>query len=489
MWRPLRRPRLRSLEVTPRVRAGEWTPSIVRPNPWLGGKRWLHLNQEREIVTWNDPGIDKLWLYHLHYHERPCADTVLDWIEQNPPGVGNGWEPYPLSRRISNWISWRMQEQSLPEDTLRVIEESLASQLEWLSHQVEWHLLANHVLANAKALVMGGLFFSGQAADIWLRKGIEILRRELPEQVLDDGAHFELSPMYHALALEDILDLINLVRAYPQTAATQEESEWRRIAAKMLGWLAQLTHPDGELAYFNDSVRGVAPTLAQLCLYACRLGIRESRIPLSSSGYKRIESGTTVVFYDTGEIGPAYQPGHGHCDLLSLEISHNGRRVIANSGVSTYEPSPQRLSERGTSAHNTLRVDSAEQSEVWSSFRVGRRARVLESKMENQSCASGAHDGYRFLKNKVIHRRQVRVSDGNVTVVDRLQGTGRHTAEIFWHPLPDAPVEIEFQNPLARQEERGWWCAGFNQRIERTAIVGTWRGQLPVELTTHLHFV
>jgi uncharacterized heparinase superfamily protein len=487
MWRPVPWPQLRFAQITPRTRVGEWATPVRRANPWLGGRRWRHLNQEREILTWNDSGIEKLWLYHLHYLERPCAETVECWIKENPPGAGNGWEPYPVSRRISNWVGWLIED-SLSQGLVRHLENSLAFQMEWLSHRMEWHLLGNHILANAKALVMGGAYFSGSSAERWLREGIDTLRRELREQVLADGAHIELSPMYHALVLEDILDLINLAGVYPLTLA-QEEDEWRKIAGRMLGWLTHLTHSDGQLGYFNDSAQGLAPTLKQLHLYAERLEVKEELVPLGPSGYARIESGNTVVLFDAGQIGPDYQPGHGHCDLLSIEVSHKGRQVIANSGVSTYEPGPQRLAERKTAAHNTLRVDNTEQSEVWGSFRVGRRARVLESNTDSQSWASGAHDGYRLLKGNVTHRRRVDVSNGRVKVADRLEGAGYHTAEIFWHPAVGASVEIEFDNHLNRREERGWWCAGFNRRVDRPTIVGVWRGRLPVNLTTHLRFL
>ena len=69
---------------------------------------------------------------------------------------------------------------------------------------------------------MAGAYFDGPAADFWLRRGLFILRRELAEQVLEDGGHFELSPMYHALILEDLLDLVNLSQVYPQRLGAEE---------------------------------------------------------------------------------------------------------------------------------------------------------------------------------------------------------------------------------------------------------------------------
>src|SRR5580700_600011 len=485
VWRPL--PRLQFVQATRRPPEGNWTTPIERVSPWLGGRRWRHLNQDREIRTWNDEGVDKLWLYHLHYLDHPCAETVNSWIEENPPGKGNGWEPYPLSRRVCNLIGW-LTGNSLQSELRSRIEKSLVIQLDWLSNRVEWHLLGNHLLANAKALLMGGAYFAGASADSWLRQATKILRRELREQVLEDGGHFELSPMYHALILEDLLDLINLARVYPRALA-QQDQELRQMASKMLGWLAQLTHPGDRMAYFNDSVQGVAAESPALRMYATRLGVEETRVPLGASGYARLEAGDTVVIFDLGPIGPDYQPGHGHCDLLSLEISHKSRPVITNTGVSTYEAGPWRLAERRTAAHNTVRIDQVEQSEMWGSFRVARRAHVLDAKKNGSCWAEAAHDGYRRLKGNVRHSRRVNVQHGKVTVVDRLEGSGIHSAEVYWHPAIGADVDIEFGANLNRQEKKSWWCQGFNQRLERRSITGIWRGTLPVDLVSYLHLV
>lgn len=486
IWRRFHRPlpRLADLDARPRAGTGQWVAAVKRSNPWLGGNRWRILNQEREIETWNDANLEKLWLYHLHYFERPSPETVASWIGENPPGHGVGWEPYPLSRRIANWVAWLLEE-PLDADFRTAVERSLALQAQWLSQSVEWHLLGNHLLANATALAMAGAYFEGAEADSWLRKGIGILREQLPEQVLEDGGHFELSPMYHALIIEDLLGLLNLSNVYPSRLSA-ESKNWRQTAAKMLGWLRQLTHPDGQIAYFNDSVQGVAVEPGELHAYAARLGVPESPVPLGTSGYVRLQAGNTIVLFDAGPVGPDYQPGHAHCDLLSLEISHRGKRVVSNSGVSTYEPGPQRLAERKTAAHNTLRLDEAEQSEVWGSFRVARRARVTGRQTDGCQWAEAEHDGFERLKGSPRHRRRVEVRDGHVTVFDHLEGSGFHRAELFWHLSPVDTPEIKFENGIEPRLERGTWCAGFNLRLERPLVAGQWQGQLPVTLVTHI---
>ena len=84
-----------------------------------------------------------------------------------------------------------------------------------LAEQLEFHLLANHLLANLKALVFAGAFFQGTGGsdDGW--PGADsCCGGRLTEQILADGGHFELSPMYHSLILEDLMDLLNLGRVF-----------------------------------------------------------------------------------------------------------------------------------------------------------------------------------------------------------------------------------------------------------------------------------
>jgi uncharacterized heparinase superfamily protein len=104
--------------------------------------------------------------------------------------------------------------------------DSLAVQVRWLRRRLEWHLLSNHLFANAKALMFGGAFFDGPEAGDWREGGLRILAREVPEQVLPDGGHFERSPMYHAILLEDMLDLLNLSRAFPGLLPGAVEAQW-----------------------------------------------------------------------------------------------------------------------------------------------------------------------------------------------------------------------------------------------------------------------
>ena len=183
---------------------------MIGPVSW----HFLNLNGDLNKLGWQNNQRSKLWRYNQHYFDDLNSvdakkrvnwhkNIIEIWVKDNPLAFGLGWDPYPTSLRIVNWVKWVKKGNNLSENAI----QSLAVQSRWLAKRIEWHLLGNHLFVNAKALIFSGLFFEGDEADLWLLKGMNILKKELPEQFLSDGGQFELSPMYHALAVIDLLDL------------------------------------------------------------------------------------------------------------------------------------------------------------------------------------------------------------------------------------------------------------------------------------------
>lgn len=428
---------------SPRAVTGRWlAPARIAARLTAeGGARFLGIERKLEETSWNEPAISRLWRYNLHYFDDLAAydsasraglhSALIDrWIAENPAPRGTGWESFPTSRRIVNWIKWALEGHALSAEALR----SLVTQARWLATRLEWHLLGNHLFSNAKALMFAGCFLESEGEDShWRARSERILEREVPEQILADGGHFERSPMYHATALEDALDLINVMRAFPMRADAArlrlEELLGIRIPG-MLRWLQLLSHPDGSMGLFNDSAEGIAPTLPELMKYAARLGFttlpcadKNEVVVLPDSGYVRVAQNSAVALLDVAPVGPDYIPGHAHADTLSFELSVSGRRVIVNGGTSEYQDSPVRQWERSTAAHSTVEVAGRNSSEVWGAFRVGRRARPSAVAVECHAdglVISGSHDGYRYLCGGPIHRRSWHFARAQLEVIDQL---------------------------------------------------------------------
>lgn len=502
LWFRLVRP-APDLRPAPPVRttAGPWVLAARRQPSLLDAGRHCFLNETHELRAgaWDDPALPKLWRYNLHYFDDLNAQDaasrstlhgalMAQWVRENPPASGSGWEPYPASLRIVNWIKWSLAGNALPAECVY----SLAVQTRHLSRRLEHHLLGNHLFANAKALVFAGLFFAGEEADAWLAAGMAILARELPEQILADGGQFERSTMYHALALEDLLDLINLFRA----AGRPLPDAWRGLAARMVDWLAAMSHPDGRIALFNDAAFGIAPANEELLRYATSLGIDAARSPspqrrlLADSGYLRAEAADAVLILDVAPVGPDYLPGHAHADTLSFELSLFGQRVFCNGGTSRYGLGPEREAERGTAAHNTVVIDAEDSSEVWAGFRVARRARPFDLSVSGDESVTEvgcAHDGYTRLPGRPVHRRRWQLRAGRLCIADRVEGRCA-SAVARYHLHPGVACEIDAQGGggvlrLPGGESVRWrvaggvlrqtesrYCPEFGIRLERPCL-------------------
>jgi uncharacterized heparinase superfamily protein len=255
--------------------------------------------------------------------------------------------------------------------------------------------------------------------------------------VLNDGGNFELTPMYHAIFLADLLDLINLFIAFPSRVSVDVIELTKQTIIKMFGWLNIMSHGDDRISFFNDSAFDIAPENAVLREYASKLGfsVNELVTPTDSlivhnmknTGYVSVKTAEMSLIADLAPVGPSYIPGHAHADSLSFELSLGQSRVFVNSGTSLYGISSERLRQRGTSAHNTVEINNKNSSNVWSGFRVAKRADIVNRSVgkvthDNTVQFSAAHNGYKKQGMKCIHHRTWDVSLLSCDIKDVIQG-------------------------------------------------------------------
>lgn len=453
---------------------------LIRPKNW---KHILLYSQKIEVNLtacflnhkkrlnfphdWHCETPSKLWLYNLHYFEDLLSDNAHDreqfhrelldlWIDQNPVGSDNSWEPYPTSLRIVNvlkaWLG------GLELDTK--VFSSIFNQASFLSNDLEKHILGNHYFVNLKALLFAGVIYDVPS---WRKIAEEGLLSEIPEQILNDGANFELSPMYHSLMLVDMLDIANLFRSYPNRISKSLASVVQIYIPKMLEFMAIMSHPDGGLSFFNDSVDGIAPTKTRIEMYAAKLGHVINHVEFDKSlifdnkysGYMCAVSNGSKLIFDAASVGPDYIPGHAHADTLSFELSIGLQRFLVNSGISEYGLSSARINQRKTCSHNTVEVDGKDSSQVWSGFRVGKRARILERYSYLQSDRSvvfrATHSGYKSQFGGCLHTRKISLGEGSLSVIDTLKGSFKYAkSRLYFHP----DLIISLDNNLLKVEGR-----------------------------------
>lgn len=455
-WYKFFRPKILSFSnISLRTQSIEFVEPILKTQSMKSETAFNFINETGDInnIGWIGNTMSLLWRYNLHYFDDLNAvdyiqrknwhtNIINDWCENNQPGSKIAWDSYPTSLRIVNWCKFYLS----GRECSKAMIDSLCSQADWLNKRIEYHLLGNHVLANAKALYFAGSIFKGKNSQKWLSNGKKILNQQFKEQILSDGGHFELSPMYHSIILEDILDLINISRVY---GFDDDANEWIPYVKKMIRWQKSMCHPDGQLSFFNDTAFGIAASISDIEKYVDRLNLEydkkkfEESTYFQSSGYIRLTKNTASLLCDVGRIGPDYIPGHAHADCLSFELSVFSNRVFVNSGISTYEDGPERAHQRSTMAHNTVVINSKNSSDVWSSFRVGKRAKPINCKVDFKQDFQKvicSHDGYYQKNNKLTHERCWELSDNFLKITDKIKGI-KKSAEAFFYCHPDIIIK------------------------------------------------
>lgn len=397
---------------------------------------------------WNFPNRTPLWNYNLHYFEylfplikvykdtgdrqyfEKIKEVIQAWIEQNPCGARPGWEPYPTALRLTNWLSiYTHLESDFSADHQfqKELIHSVWEQYDFLAHHLEKDLLGNHYFEDLKALVLCSLFFKDEEM---LKKSLAEFYKQCREQILPDGMHFELSPMYHKLIFEDVMRVAVALRG-----AGKKDGEIESYLQSMLDVAYSLEEGLDRIPLFNDCGNNVAKSLDALCKAAkTHFDLTPKyKGKLPDSGYYIFKQGDWKLIVDAGQPGPTYLPGHAHCDAMSFELFKAGKPVIVNCGTYTYQ-CKERAFFRSTAAHNTVQVENVEQSECWGTFRMGRRSRTEVSSCSKNCIEMKMQDQKR---NTII--RNIDFSDSSLSVSDI---SNRCTLTSFIHPADDVKIDI-----------------------------------------------
>ena len=451
-----------------------------------------------ETINWNFSGNERLWIYHLNYFDwifntSSSTELILNVINQYHDQIqlnSVGHEPYPLSRRIMSLIQW-LAHNKLTWDE---IDLHLFTQTKWLAKHTEKHLLGNHILENGFALLYASIYFQN---DEFYKQANELLTVQLGEQILDDGAHFELSPMYHTHVLERVLDSIQLLRNN-STFEKQETLKFQleQIAANMLSWLNKMQFRSGSIPQVNDCVSINEYKLKEIFSYTKLLSLETRNNALHNSGYRMFRKNKFELLVDVGPIGPKYIPGHAHADSLQFLLEIAGKTVVTDTGIHNYSESQSRIYERSTMAHNTISIENTSSSDIWASFRVGNRAHteILEESDEH-ICAR--HHGYRS-RYGVFHAREIQCLSDGISIRDQLIGRKNKLAqanfhfdrilemsEIQGHGIFTREFSFQFENAILVNHEYSLKGVDFNRTRKISKVVVDFRNYLETTISVH----
>lgn len=474
--------------------------SIIHPETTYlqESNRFKFLNTSvtfKEEIDWNYSNKGKLWTYNICYLDFINQDNIssnfvtkiLNEFNSSYPSLRHGVEPYPTSLRIIN-LTKIFSQKKYNKILLKILKRDIVS----LYNSIEYHILGNHLLENGFALYFAAHIYP---KDNKLKnKAIKILRKELEEQILNDGAHFERSLMYHQIILSRLLECISLSKSNP--------NEWNSIfldflipkAEKMLGWLNSITEKGQVFVRFNDSIEGISPTTFKILKFSKSLGFNSRSTTLTDSGFRKFKVNDLLMITNTGGIISDYQPGHSHANTFSFLLFDKTKPIIVDPGISTYENNQSRLQQRSTINHNTININGVNNNEVWSSFRVGRRAKV-KIIQENKDYLEAVHNGYSHIN--LLHSRSWKIEKNSIRILDELIGEKSTNGEFNIHLHPEVKVQkisnykiivndniiIEVNSNMILEISSFDYAVGFNRLKKSKKIHGLFQNKIEMKIT------
>lgn len=411
---------------------------------------------------------------------REVWRQVGSWIDGNPPLFGINWSStLEIGLRL---ISWCMALDLIGAEGARGgdpgrLAVSVALQARHVHDNLTVYASSknNHLIGEAVGLLVTGAKFPFLVgSDRWVRAGADLMDREVPAQVADDGVSREQAFHYGAFVLELCLG----GRAALTEVGRRPSARLDEAIERMAGFLVSTGGPGGvppsigdddggrvlglsdqelerqpiraalaaEVASGCRSVRSVSPRDLEPAVWlagpACvsewlRSWVREGADgggpaacrAFEDGGYFVLGDGEQHAVVDCGPLGYLSTAAHGHADCLSLALWHGGRWVIVDPGTYCYQGDRSlRDHFRSTWAHSTVRIDGEDQSRMLGPFLWGRRAEprpLAWATGPGWQYFEGEHDGY--ARRGVTHRRTVVYAmAGYWVVIDTLLGTGRH---------------------------------------------------------------
>lgn len=405
--------------------------------------------------SWNEATASHLWNYNLHYLEfliplaaeyhaagnEACREKYLEilasWLEI-ADSRRDAYAAYTISMRIPNVLIGMELLGDIGKPLEEKIYETLYNQYRYLRQHLELALLANHYFENLKAVVIAGILFG--ELDIY-HKYFDLLLKQIEEQILPDGLHYERSLMYQKIILEDILRVYAVLRSSGHGMDAEKLIPAIKRMAEAVGSLERdLDHTP----LFNDAGDNIskpAAALLKACTEICG-SIDTEKTKFPDAGYYRFDHENCTVLFDCGDIGPRYMAGHAHNDCLSFELSVEGKSIFVNSGTGQYQGNMRQFF-RSTKANNTIMIDDREQSELWGEHRAARRLNGIRAVADTQ----GINGQFRSWQGDGF-RRQMRWKAGGLIIADTVKcaDSDRHIARQFFHLAPGCHFERDGRN-------------------------------------------
>lgn len=344
-----------------------WQGNAQRGRVLLGGEFVFHrdmfsLHQDswRKIeqmdVAWQRELHSFAWLRDVVAYTGDAVDAarirqfIQGWWRRNLHKNPVGRHPEIAGERLANWLTYReFLLRGASSHFRRRVYLQLYHGLIKLEHNRQ------RKKDNTGLTVLKGLIFSAltlPSAQFLLDPAVETLQQALKRRFLADGGHVSRSPEWHAQEMRVVMEIRAVLEAWkPGSAQFLDEALIPMMAA-----LATVTHPDGSLALFNDTVETPVGEIGRIW-QSWRKPQPEPRRYLPQTQFARLQQAASALILDSGLPNPALS--RSFYSTLAFEFSSEEERIITNCGGYRGNIVEWRKACKSTAAHSTLSIDNA----------------------------------------------------------------------------------------------------------------------------------
>ncbi|MBW6398472.1 heparinase II/III family protein [Roseomonas sp. HJA6] len=345
-------------------------------------------------------------------HARALTD---DWLVRGADEpVADA--PEVVGARLSAWLGhWDFFAATAEDAFRRAIMTRMAQDARDLSAVLPAEAEHRGALVALKGAMAAAIALQ---EDAYLQRAARFLPAEIERQFHPDGGHVERSPAMQLLALQDLIEIRNLLHG----AGMEPPPHLPAVLDRAAPALRLFRHGDGGLALFNGT-RDEGSSLIDLVLTQ---GQARGRAPfdLPETGFQRLQAGRTLIIADTGAPPsprassggdgglPAGADRFAHAGTLAFEMSVGRDRLIVNCGAAPAAEEAWRDALRATAAHSTLVLSDTNSSELRSEG-LGRRPEQVETARHESAGAQwleASHDGWRRAFG-AVHRRRLYLAE------------------------------------------------------------------------------
>ncbi|QZA89072.1 heparinase II/III family protein [Salinarchaeum sp. IM2453] len=439
---------------------------------------WLGYGDKQELSD-ETIAVHRTWMDEWRENYPIAADT--DYLRRY-------WMPHSVCLRILNWARYdALFHERLDFEFKKQIREFIYKHGAFLSDNVEHGVGGNHLIENAAALVIAGVYADERS---WRKQGTRLFERAATEQFFDDGGHFERSPMYHLIVCQRYLTAHSLLSAVDERSKIVQQ-----CASEAVRFLRKLRPPDGCIPLLNDSVFGEALKLDECLRYAEEVGVRGAvNTESSSAGLpdSMPESGFYWLGHDDNrmlvaahEIAVPHIPAHAHVHPGQFCLWVQGERVLTDTGVYEYAAGDRRQYVRDIASHNTVQVGERNPVRLASSFWLWGQINPVVNVEEQENTLRMTYNVDGIGRPSYSHERTITMSGKTWRVMDELSCNKSVYSRLHIHPAyetardgnkiivsGEVPIlQIEPQNCEGVRTETTPYYPEFGKYLDRDVIV------------------